>query len=102
MRAFWDWLTYMLKAFIRYLPISFLLLISIFMYSSLVADCRASNALQAKMRKELSKKELESVRPSSGVCPSLFFYKSDDGPGECAKVYTNFLLGIDISIGGCG
>lgn len=96
------WRRYLFTVLIHSLPAALITSISVFMYSSLESKCYASNTLQEQMRKRLSKLELQSARPSNGVCPTLFFYTKNDGTAGCAEGFENIFRGPEISIGSCG
>ncbi len=93
---------YLFVALIHVLPVALVTVISIFMYSSLKSECHISNVLQGKMRERLSKIELQSVRPSPSICPTLFFYMGDDGSAGCAQGVENIFRGPEIYFGSCG
>ena len=97
-----SWRKYLLIAFMHSLPIALVTVISISAYSSLESECHVNNVLQEQMRVRLSKLELQSVRPSQGVCPTLFFYMQDDGAAGCAEGFENIFRGPEISFGSCG
>ncbi|MEA9438801.1 hypothetical protein VCX44_24180 [Aeromonas caviae] len=97
-----SWRKYLFIAFMHSFPVALVIVVSIFMYSSLESECHVNNVLQEQMRMRLSKVELQSVRPSHGVCPTLFFYMRDDGTASCAEGFENVFRGPEISFGSCG
>lgn len=97
-----TWLRYFLIVFLHAIPVLFVSAVSFSLYWNLELECGASNALQRELRERLSKTELLSVRPDSGVCPTLFFYMNDDGVGGCASSGANIFRGPEISFGSCG
>lgn len=97
-----SWRKCLFIAFLHSLPIAVTTVISVFAYSSLESECHVNNVLQEQMRVRLSKLELQSVHPSNGVCPTLFFYMQDDGAAGCAEGFENILRGPEIYFGSCG
>ena len=79
-----------------------LVIVAFITYYTISSECNVSNALKTKMEKALTTKELKSARPYGWFCPTLFFYKKDNGEHLCAEGNENIFRGPEISFGSCG
>ena len=100
-----KWRILLLIMLSNLLVASLVALAALIKYSFVESECQVSGALQAKMRKSLSKAELESARSNTNFCPTIFFYEPDNGDkssGGCAIGSEDIFRGPDISFGSCG
>ena len=100
-----KWRIFLLIMLSNLLVASLVAIAALINYSFVESECQVSGALQAKMRKSLSKAELESARSNTNFCPTIFFYEPDNGDkssGGCAIGSEDIFRGPDISFGSCG